>query len=52
MLGVIITKVLGARIPEEPEYVLRFPVSQPMESHVHRLGATMLYVICDDTLYC
>ena len=49
MLGPIICSVVFARAPIEFELLLGFAATEPMETHVHRFGATGLDVVVDDS---
>ena len=48
MFGPIIRQVCCAWAPNPPELVLGRATSQPMETHVHGLGAFWLDVACDN----
>ena len=49
MFGSIVGSVLGYWAPVVSELALGFTAAEPMESHVHCLGATRLDVIGDHT---
>ncbi len=49
MLCPIIGSVVFARAPIEFELLLGFAATEPMETHVHRFGATGLDVVVDDS---
>ena len=48
VFGPIIGQVCFAGAPEEPELVLCFAASEPVEVHVHCFHSSRLDVACDD----
>ena len=52
VLGPIISSVAWSAPPEDAELFLRRPVSQPIETHVHRFGVFELDVIGHYSLRC
>jgi hypothetical protein len=49
MLGVIITAVLLAGLPEDLKLALAHTVSDPIKTHVHRFGPFLFHIIISDT---
>ena len=47
MFGPIVGSVVASGVPVVPELALGVVTTKPMESHIHRFGATWLYVVGD-----